>query len=160
EYEVVVRDLGALTEEETRDLFYRINSTSYGLNAMEVNNARFDGALKIFCDDLSEDTFFDEHRTFNAFDAKRMNDVRWCLTLVITMLSSYFNRDIEHEIYLSRYNDDFPQEKDIEQRVKRTFEYIDELQFEVGCRVWQKSDLFTLVVELDKARADLDSLEV
>jgi Protein of unknown function DUF262 len=160
EYEVVVRDLGSLTEERTRDLFYRINSTSYGLNAMEVNNARFDGALKIFCDDWSGDEFFDKHRTFNAYDAKRMNDVRWCLTLVITMLSAYFNRDAEHEFYLSRYNDDFPQSGDINQRLRRIIEYIDRLNFEPSSRVWQKSDLFTLAVELDRARDSLDLLEV
>lgn len=160
EYEVVVRDLGALTEERTRDLFYRINSTSYGLNAMEVNNARFDGALKIFCDDWSGAKFFEDHRTFNTYDAKRMNDVRWCLTLVITMLSTYFNRDAEHEFYLSRYNDDFPQGSDVSKRLSRVLEYIDQLQFGPSCRVWQKSDLFTLAVELDKARDSLAILEV
>ena len=160
EYEVVVRDLGSLTEDQTRDLFYRINSTSYGLNAMEVNNARFDGALKRFCDDLSENPFFVKHQTFNSFDAKRMNDVRWCLTLVITMLSSYFNRDSEHEDYLERYNDDFPQHSDIDSRLQHVFSYMEDLDFDAYSRVWQKSDLFTCMVELDRARDLLDSLEL
>ena len=64
---------------------------------MEVNNARYYGDLKRFCDRLSENSFFETHSVFNATDAKRMNDVRWCLTLVITILSTYFNRDTEHE---------------------------------------------------------------
>ena len=127
---------------------------------MEVNNARFDGALKRFCDDLSEDPFFVKHQTFNSFDAKRMNDVRWCLTLVITMLSSYFNRDSEHEDYLERYNDDFPQHSDIGSRLQHVFSYMEDLDFDAFSRVWQKSDLFTCMVELDRARDLLDSLEL
>jgi hypothetical protein len=160
EYEVVVRDLGSLTDEETRDLFWRINSTSYGLNAMEVNNARFDGALKRFCDDLSENSFFSDHRTFNSFDVKRMSDVRWCLTLVITMLSTYFNRDVDHEVYLEKYNDDFPQEAEIRHRLDAVFAYIKMLEFVPSCRMWQKSDLFTLMVELDRLRDSIGSLAI
>jgi hypothetical protein len=160
EYEVVVRDLGALTEDQTRDLFNLINSASYALNAMEVNNARYDGPLKRFCDGLSEDPFFEKHSTFNSFDAKRMNDVRWCLTLVITMLSYYFNRDAEHQSYLERYNDSFPEEDDIRQRLARVFTYIDDMNFRTDLRVWQKNDLFTLLVELDRAREILDSLAI
>jgi hypothetical protein len=160
EYKVVVRDLGNLTEDETRRLFTLMNSASYGLNAMEVNNARYDGALKGFCDELSEDVFFKDHKTFNSFDGKRMNDVRWCLTLVITMLSYYFNRDADHQQYLETYNDSFPEEGDIRQRINRVFEYIGDLNFKDDLRVWQKNDLFTLLVELDRARNILGSLTV
>ncbi|WP_083935841.1 DUF262 domain-containing protein [Saccharomonospora halophila] len=148
EYEVVVRDLGSLTEEETRQLFYRINSTSYALNAMEVNNARFDGELKKFCDKLSEDDFFQENNVFTSYDAKRMNDVRWCLTLVITLLSNYFNRDSEHEIYLERYNDEFPQETQLSRDFRKAANFIDKLALGEKSRAWQKTDLFTLIVEV------------
>src|SRR4051794_25326705 len=41
DYDVVVRDLGRLSDEEILEVFNRMNSTNYGLNAMEVNNARF-----------------------------------------------------------------------------------------------------------------------
>lgn len=151
EYEVVVRDLGSLTADETRDLFYRINSTSYSLNAMEVNNARFDGALKSFCDGVSEDDFFSSNNVFTAFDAKRMNDVRWTLTLVITLLSTYFNRDSEHEKYLQMYNDEFPQEAEISSRLNQVFNFVNALSFDAESRVWQKADLLTLLVSVDNA---------
>ncbi|MEU2176004.1 DUF262 domain-containing protein [Nocardia sp. NPDC019219] len=150
EYEVVVRDLGALTEDQTRELFYRINSTSYALNAMEVNNARFDGELKQFCDRLSEKQFFSSRSVFNSTDAKRMNDVRWCLTLVITLLSTYFNRDSEHESYLARYNDEFPEGNRTLVQLEKVFKYVDEIDFDTSSRVWQKTDLFTLLVELHR----------
>jgi uncharacterized protein with ParB-like and HNH nuclease domain len=150
EYDVVIRDLGALTDDETRELFERINSTAYSLNAMEVNNARYGGDLKQFCDRLSENSFFETHSTFNATDGKRMNDVRWCLTLVITILSTYFNRDTEHGEYLARYNDGFPLEENMLNRLERTFSYVESLNFDRASRVWQKTDLFTLLVELNR----------
>lgn len=34
QYDVVVRDLGALSESEIKEVFKRINSTGYSLNAM------------------------------------------------------------------------------------------------------------------------------
>lgn len=154
EYEVVVRDLGALTGEETRDLFYRINSTSYSLNAMEVNNARFDGELKRFCDQIAEHAFFETHRVFSLYDAKRMNDVRWTLSLVITVLSTYFNRDSEHENFLEAYNDEFPSSEKVRGRLEQVFEYVEQIQFSPKSRVWQKSDLFTLLVELERLSRD------
>jgi hypothetical protein len=33
--------------EVIRDVFKKINSTSYGLNAMEIDNARYGGEFKI-----------------------------------------------------------------------------------------------------------------
>ncbi len=98
EYEVVVRDLGPLTEEQTREIFYRINSTNYSLNAMEVNNSRFDGALKRCAEDIVAGGFFQTpgHPIFSSLDGRRMNDTRFGLTLIITMMSGYFNRDDEH----------------------------------------------------------------
>ena len=97
EYEVVVRDLGPLTEEQTRDIFYRINSTKYSLNAMEVNNSRFDGALKRFAEEVAANDFFQApgHPIFTSLDGRRMNDTRFALTLIISLMSGYFNRDDE-----------------------------------------------------------------
>lgn len=146
-YDVVVRDLGSLEEKEIREVFHRMNSTNYGLNTMEVNNARFDGELKRAADSLSEDSFFDRHRVFTAVDIRRMNDVRWCLTLIITIISGYFSRDVEHEEYLEKYNDDFPEKEETLKTIAEATRLIEGLRLD-GTRVWQKNDLFTLLVEI------------
>ncbi|TQJ89996.1 DUF262 domain-containing protein [Streptomyces sp. SLBN-31] len=147
-YDVVVRDLGELTNAEVRDVFTRMNSTNYGLNAMEVNNARFDGALKRTAQEVSEWTFFDDHRVFNAVDIRRMNDIRWCLTLIITLASGYFSRDVEHEAYLEQYNDEFPESDDVKTKLEAVADLIENLGIVSTSRMWQKNDLFTLMVEL------------
>jgi hypothetical protein len=40
EYEVVVRDLGTMEIDQMKEVFRRMNSTSYALNAMEIDNPR------------------------------------------------------------------------------------------------------------------------
>ncbi len=115
EYEVVIRDLGSKTIEEIKEIFKRINSTKYSLNAMEIHNARFDGAFKKFAETVSQNEFFERNRIFTSADVKRMNDVVFCLTVIITILSSYFNRDEEFDkTYLSKYNDEFEYQEDLE----------------------------------------------
>ncbi len=150
EYDVAVRNLGSLSDQEIIDVFRRINITSYNLNDMEINNALYSGALKTFVAMLAESDFFAEHRVFRPSQLKRMGDLKYTLTIVITMLQGYFNRDELFEEYLRRYNDEFPAESAIQERVERIFEAIESLGFAPKSRAWQQGDLFTLIIELDK----------
>lgn len=161
EYEVVVRDLGSLTDTETRDLFQRINSTSYGLNAMEVNNGRYDGELKNFCEEHTKIEFLEKHQVFSVQDGRRMNDTKWILTLVITLLSTYFNRDTEHQNFLDQYNEEFPHREDIDNRLKFAFLFAEGMSERIkgSKRLYQKSDLFTLIVEIDKVKPSISDID-
>ncbi len=151
EYEVVIRDLGQKSIAEILDVFSRINSTGYSLNAMEVHNARFDGAFKQFADKLREDPFFEEHNIFRTNDIRRMGDTVFCLTLVITIMSAYFNRDDELEVYLDRYNDDYPMGAEIDGQIRSVFDFINRCGFDDRCRIWKKADIFTALVETHRA---------
>jgi hypothetical protein len=151
EYNVVVRDLGSLTKDQIIEVFRRLNSTQYTLRDMEVNNAIYDGALKTFCEKMSVAPFFDSHRVFSASDRKRMGDVAFCLSLVGTMMVGYFNRDVEHEPLLSRFNEAFPDQVDYERRIDKTLDFIDECGFDDKSRIWKKADFFSAFVEIDNA---------
>lgn len=151
EYEVVVRDLGKKTIAEIKEIFKRINSTKYSLNAMEIHNARFDGAFKKFAESTSQMDFFENNRIFTARDVKRMNDVVFCLTFVISILSNYFNRDDEFEAYLSKYNDEFEHAAELEIELIRVFKFIEDLNLPDRCRGWKKADLLNLIVEIHRA---------
>ncbi len=150
EYEVVTRNLGKKPIEEIKDIFRRINSTSYGLNAMEIRNARYAGELKEFAVDFAEHPFLEENRLFSLNDARRMNDVRFCLSLIITLLSNYFNRDKELEAYLERYNESFPAKHQISGEIESVFGCIGDLGFPRSSRAFKKADFFTLFVEIHR----------
>lgn len=151
EYEVVVRDLGKMEIDEIKAVFERINATKYSLNDMEIHNARFAGEFKSFAEEIAQNTFFEKHRIFSANEIRRMGDVRYALTLVITIMSTYFNRDDELEVYLGNYNDDFPTRDSLKEEIQKVFDFVESCNFEDGSRVWKRSDLFTLLVEVHKA---------
>jgi len=148
QYDVAVRDLGAISKEEVIEVFKRLNATKYSLLDIEVNNAVYVGALKKFCERIADNDFFKNNGVFTATDYKRMGDLRYVLGIVGTLLKGYFNRDDAFEELLDRYNDEFPAEQDFTDRLQRTFDFLNECSFERSSRAWKKADLFTLIVEL------------
>lgn len=148
EYKVVVRDLGNMPIEQIKQVFQRINSTSYGLNAMEIHNARYGGEFKDLAEKVSQLEFFDENRVFTATDIKRMNDVLYCAGMLATVMSTYFNRDNEIEPYLDKYNETFPEKERILGEISSILSFISRMNFPPKSRVFKKADFFTLCVEL------------
>lgn len=149
QYDVAVRDLGSVSREEIVEVFQRLNATKYSLLDIEINNAVYTGELKKFAERLAENSFFIENGVFDARDFKRMGDLRYALTVIITLIRGYFNRDDAFVDLLDRYNDEFPLDRDISARLNRVFELIQECGFEKRSRIWKKADLFTVIVELD-----------
>ncbi|MDZ4783260.1 MAG: DUF262 domain-containing protein [Planctomycetia bacterium] len=148
DYKVAVRDLGTVTEEEIKEIFARINSTDYALKAMERLNAQFSGVYKQFCDDLSKSQFFSRHNVFSLADFRRMRDLDFCVILTTTLLSTYYHRDSLNKAYLQRYNDKFPQGEELAKQIATTLAFIESCGFDKKCRMWKKTDLFTLIVEV------------
>lgn len=151
EYKVVVRDMGNMPIEHIKEVFKRINSTSYGLNAMELHNSRFAGEFKQFAESVSREEFFERNRLFTSTDIKRMNDVRYCPGLIISIMSAYFNRDKELEEYLEKYNEEFPERDRLQGEVSEVLGFIDRLNFNGGSRAFKKADFYTLFVEVHRA---------
>jgi uncharacterized protein with ParB-like and HNH nuclease domain len=150
EYEVVVRDLGKKSIEEIKEIFKRINSTKYSLNAMEIHNARFDGAFKKFAESIAQLDFFEANRIFTATDIKRMNDTVFCLTFIISIMSTYFNRDDEIEDFLLKYNDEFEQEQELSSEIRAVLNMINKLNLPDKSRGWKKADLLNLITEIHR----------
>ncbi len=151
EYEVVVRDLGTMGVDEIKEVFRRINATSYSLNAMEIHNARFNGEFKTFAQYVAQLDFFGDRHVFSATEIRRMRDVSFALVLIITIMSGYFNREDELETYLETYNDDFPQQEQLKREISRTLDFVDACGFDSRSRAWKLSDLLTLLVEVYRA---------
>jgi hypothetical protein len=151
EYEVAVRDLGTVTKETVREIFRRINSTDYALKSMEVLNAMFSGEYKRYCEALSRQPFFVDHKVFPEAYQKRMYDVTFCVILVTTLLAGYYRRDEKNAEYLERYNDEFPDEDRIQNELDHAFAFIYSCEFNGDSRAWKQTDLFTLIVEIHSA---------
>lgn len=151
EYTLAVRDLGNIPLATVREVFERINSTKYGLNAMEMANARYDGAIKKFAEQMASNPFYAAHEVFTPSDIRRMADMSFQLSLVITLHAGYFDDITAHEQYLERYNEDFPLAAEMEGRLQKVFDIVDIMKLPPKCRWWKKADIFSLLVELDVA---------
>lgn len=148
EYKVVVRDLGNMELEQIKQVFQKINSTSYGLNAMEIHNARYGGEFKDLAEKISMLEFFDEHKIFTSTDIKRMGDVLFCAGVISTIMSTYFNRDKEIEFFLEKYNENFPEKDVVLNEISNVLNFISRMNFQAKSRAFKKADFFTLLVEL------------
>jgi hypothetical protein len=148
EYEVVVRDLGNMSLQEVKTIFQKINATSYSLNAMEVHNARFDGEFKRFAEEITQHTFFQKHAVFSTNEIRRMRDISFILIFIITIMSTYFNREDDLEDYLNQYNDEFEEKEELRKNINKVLNFVEECNFDARSRVWKKSDLLTLLVEI------------
>ncbi len=151
EYDVVVRDLGHVDIEEIKEVFQRINATRYSLNDMEIHNSRYAGEFKKFAEAISQNGFFTNHHIFSVNEIRRMSDMNFIVTFIITIMSTYFHRDEEIEDYLSTYNDEFPNKEAIGKEIEEVLAFIDKCNFGNKSRVWKKTDLLTLLVEIHRA---------
>lgn len=151
QYEVVVRDLGVQDEREIIEIFRRINSTNYALNPMEINHAIFDGKMEQLAELVAGWPFFESHGVFHTTEIRRMTDVKFALTFVVTIMSNYFNRAEQLELFLEKYNDVFENRDQVEREIDATLAFIDEMNLPPESRVWHKADLFTLLVEVHRA---------
>jgi Protein of unknown function DUF262 len=147
QYQVTVRDLGELRMQTVREIYRRINSTNYALNNMENLFAQYDGAFRGFCEWVSGHSFFADHGIFKETDTKRMFDLNFAITLVISVVKGYPHRNDEHEIFLDKYNAVFPQEKKLRAEFEALFENVNDFDFPSSSRAWKQIDLLTLLAE-------------
>ena len=150
DYNVASRHLGTHKPEIIREIFTRMNATSYDLNEFERFNAVYIGEFKKFVENLAQEPFFTNHRIFSLADIRRMKDVSYIASLVSTMIGGYFNRDDEIEDFLEQYNEEFPAQAEYEARFLNVLQAIDNMYLPQNCRAFRKVDFYVLFIELDR----------
>jgi len=177
-YEISVRYLKSVTEEQVREIFQRINKTDYGLNATERLNAQWGGsefvcfAKQIIEKEFDLDTvlfkipgetrqelgkFFhgeddqNDAGVFSDNDMSRMFALQYIMTLIATMDSEkYLSRNEKIKSYIEGYNENFPQAVDLLDRLLAVTRFINKLNLRRDSRWFKKANLFSLIIELDK----------
>ncbi|MBF8982780.1 DUF262 domain-containing protein [Lutibacter sp. B2] len=149
-YVVVVRDLGHIPIKKIKDIFKRINSVDYALEAMEINNALYDGEYINTAKSILEKLKL--YSAIKENEIMRMKDLEFVLAIMVTNdLEAYFPGYKEIEGYVDRYNDLY-EDKD---KTLKNFDMIIALLNKINLKedsIWinSKSCYFTLLVELLK----------
>lgn len=155
EYELVVRDIGKVSEDIIREVFRRINLTKFKLEDIEIHNAVYDGKFITSAKDLANEIDLTKYDVFYDSELTRMVDVHFFLLVLSTLeIESYFNRDIEVEKCIIEFNETYENEKLRKGQVLRAFHVLDKLKLPLDSIWFRKSNFFSLVVELS-----LDSLK-
>jgi hypothetical protein len=64
--------------------------------------------------------------------------------MIVTIISTYFNRDDELDIYLEKFNDEFDYKDEVGKQLEEVFRFITACNFAPKSRAWKKptSSLF------------------
>ncbi|MCL9656271.1 DUF262 domain-containing protein [Pseudomonas protegens] len=172
-YEVSVRYLKNSTEEQTKEIFQRINKTDYALNKIERFNAQWgDSEFVCFAKQMLDNEydnsevsykiqpknieeiqkfFFGPDPIFTESNTARMTDLQYFLVILATIVSEeYFQRNNKVEELVEAFNDSFTQAEEIEQQLTDVIKFIDSLSLPRATTWLNKTNLFTLIIELYK----------
>lgn len=151
DYKVVVRDLGRLDEGQIIEIFQRINSVSYALNAMEINNALYEGKFISTAQEIQSSGAFTNLEMFSQNQYARMKDTEYVLLIMSTLEEGgYFTGNSEIERYIKLYNDEYPNSFKIKKELIDTCQNLIDLGLELDSIWWRKTSFFTLIIELIK----------
>jgi hypothetical protein len=150
DYKIVVRDLGRIEDDKIRNIFKRINSVQYALNAIEISNSLYEGEFITTAKDILENNeLFQEMELFSEGQSSRMKDLEYILLIMSTIEEGgYFTSDKEVENYVKRYDNEYPNKKQMSTALNKIFNLIGSCQLPADSLWNRKSSFFTLIVEV------------
>ena len=153
DYTVVVRNLGRLDDDTVIDIFKRINPVRYALNAMEINNALYEGAFIEIARNIQSCEEFEKLSIFSETQYSRMKDLEFVLLILATLEEGgYFGSDSEIETYIKKYDNEYPNGEQIKEEVISTIKFINSQNLSIDSLWLRKSSVFSLIVEVIKLK--------
>jgi len=153
DYLIVVRDLGRIDEDTTKEIFRRINSVQYALNAVEIENALYEGefistAKELVQQDKVVANLFD---VFSEAEFSRMKDIEFMLLAMSTVEENgYFSGNSLVNTYIKQFDSQYPNKDSMKNNIRQVFKLISDCQLKPDSIWFRKSSFFSLVVELLK----------
>ncbi|GAA5147214.1 hypothetical protein GCM10023213_41480 [Prosthecobacter algae] len=159
-YQVVMRDIGRVSDETVREIFRRINLTKFKLENVEIHNAVYDGSFITAAKTILETTDLEKFGVFRESEFTRMADLHFILLVMATIENGgYFAQDREVEPMVAKYNEVYPSCDSVVTKIKKVFETITSLSLPLDSIWFRKSNFFTLVVETTLYLDQLPELE-
>lgn len=148
-YQIVMRDLGKVDEETTREIFRRINLTKFKLDDIEIHNAVYDGQFIQAAKYVLENINLEQYGVLRESEFTRMADLHFILLVMSTLENGgYFAQDREVEPKVAVFNDEYPNRDHMIALLIKTFAIVKDLDLPWESMWFRKSNFFTLVVEI------------
>ena len=152
DYKIVVRDLGRINMDVLIEIFQRINSVNYALNAMEIKNALYEGEFISLAKDFIENNKnIDQIEVFSTSELTRMKDIEYILLIMSTLEEGgYFTGSKEIETYVEKYDSNYPNKVEMKNDLNSVIQLFVDSKFDYDSIWYRKSSFFTLIIELIK----------
>ena len=155
-YQMVVRDIGKVDENDIREVFRRINLTKFKLEDVEIHNAIYNGEFIQTAKEILKNINLSEFPVFYDSEFTRMADLHFMLLVMSTLEEGgYFSQDKEIEKCIVQFNDEYPQKNQIKALLIKSFAVIKDLELAEDSIWYRKSNFFTMVVEIAKHKANI-----
>ena len=150
-YQIVMRDLGEIDEETTREIFRRINLTKFKLDNIEIQNAIYDGEFIQAAKSILENISLEKFGVFRESEFTRMADLHFMLLIMSTLENQgYFAQDKMVEKLIEINNDKYHNKDHMIALLIKTFAVINDLNLPNDSMWFRKSNFYTLVCEVAK----------
>lgn len=152
-YDVVVRDLKDASEETIKEIFKRINQTSYSLSDIEIDNAVYEGEFISTAKEILDELSKEDIPIFSDREISRMADLDYILMMMSTLEENgYFASNKLTETYIIKYDETYPNAKVMKNTMMETFDNIKNLDLPSDSIWYRKSNFFTLFIEIAKSK--------
>ena len=151
-YDVVVRNLGIISDEEIKNVFNRLNRTDYTLNSVELIYAQYQGEFISVAKRLSSEftSFFE--LIMGEKSISRMNDIDFVLQIMSTLENGiYFSSDSKVELFVDLYNETYKNKDSMYQLLSKCFTTYSSLMLKKDSVFYKKAACFSLLTEMCKA---------
>ncbi len=150
-YQIVMRDIGKVDLETTREIFRRINLTKFKLDDIEIHNAVYDGEFIKSAKTILDNIELEKYGVLKESEFTRMADLHFILLVMSTIeKGGYFAQDREVEPMISGLNEEYPNKDHMISLLIKVFATISDLDLPLDSMWFRKSNFFTLVVEIAK----------
>lgn len=149
-YKLVVRILPAMSEEELRRIFARLNRNVIALNPQELRNATYWGPFISLVQEMADsDSFWADSGLFSANDHRRMLDHEFISELMVGCMHGAMNKKDKLDHYYQLYEEEFERRDEIGAIFKATTGEIGQVLPHLAETRWRKkSDFYTLFLSL------------
>ena len=149
EYQFVVRLLPEVPEPVIRDIFQRLNTNNFALNAQELRQATYWGPFIQSMNRLSDKEYWTDLGVFTPNDIRRMLDVEFVSELAIGFLHGPQNKKQSLDKWYAVYEREFEEASYLEMVFDKVLGELTQLLPNVHRTRWRKkSDFYTLFLVL------------
>lgn len=150
-YDVTIRDLKDVDSDVIIEVFKRINSTNFTLNAVEINNAIYNGEFISCAKEILKVVKEEDLKVpiFSESELTRMADLHFILLVLSTIEEGgYFTYDNKVEDYIAKFNAEYPNFEVSKNLVSTKLLNIINSDIQADSMWYRKSNFFTLICEL------------